>query len=38
MFTEENTVEQMVIDTLCGNVSEKVVAEERFNCGGANKD
>ena len=28
MFNEENTVEQMVLDTLCGSVSENMVAEE----------
>jgi type I restriction enzyme R subunit len=29
MFNEENTVEQMVLDTLCGGVSEYMVAEEQ---------
>jgi len=33
MFNEENTVEQMVIDTLCGGVSGGVVAEERSRYG-----
>ena len=29
MFNEENTVEQMVLDTLCGGVSGNMVAEEQ---------
>ncbi len=29
MFNEENTVEQMVLDTLCGNVSGSIVTEEK---------
>lgn len=29
VFNEENTVEQMVLDTLCGNVSRRIVAEEK---------
>ena len=29
MFNEVSTVEQMVLDTLCGNLSESIVAEER---------
>jgi len=29
MFNEENTVEQMVLDTLCGSVSGDMVAEEQ---------
>ncbi len=29
MFNEENTVEQMVLDTLCGNVTSNMVAEEQ---------
>lgn len=28
MFNEENTVEQMVLDTLCGGVPSNMVAEE----------
>jgi len=28
MFNEENTVEQMVFDTLCGGVNSSMVAEE----------
>ncbi|HDR16324.1 MAG TPA: hypothetical protein ENN79_12735, partial [Desulfobacteraceae bacterium] len=28
MFNEENTVEQMVLDTLCGGVTSNMVAEE----------
>ena len=34
MFNEANTVEQMVLDTLCGSVSENMVAEERPHYGG----
>lgn len=34
MFNEENTVEQMVLDTLCGGVTSKMVAEEHANYGG----
>lgn len=29
MFNEENTVEQMVLDTLCGGVPSNMVAEEK---------
>ena len=28
LFNEENTVEQMVLDTLCGGVTSHMVAEE----------
>ena len=35
MFNEENTVEQMVLDTLCGGVTSKMVAEELASYGGA---
>jgi type I restriction enzyme R subunit len=28
MFNEENTVEQMVLDTLCGGLTSNMVAEE----------
>lgn len=28
MFNEENTVEQMVLDTLCGGVISNMVTEE----------
>jgi len=31
MFNEENTVEQMVLGTLCGSVSSSMVAEELAN-------
>ena len=34
MFNEENTVEQMVIDTLCGGVTSNMVAEELASYGG----
>lgn len=34
MFNEENTVEQLVLDTLCGSVSENMVAEEHPHYGG----
>ncbi|QKK02363.1 MAG: HsdR family type I site-specific deoxyribonuclease [Pseudomonadota bacterium] len=34
MFNEENTVEQMVLDTLCEGVSSNMVAEERACYGG----
>lgn len=34
MFNEENTVEQMVLDTLCGSVLSNMVAEERACCAG----
>ena len=27
MFNEENTVEQMLLDTLCGKISENMVSE-----------
>jgi hypothetical protein len=30
-FNEENTVEQMVLDTLCGGVTSNMVAEEHEN-------
>jgi type I restriction enzyme R subunit len=30
MFNEENTVEQMVLDTLCGGVTSNMVAEDRI--------
>ncbi len=29
MFNEENTVKQMILDTLCGSVSGNIVAEEQ---------
>lgn len=28
MFSEENTVEQIVLDTLCGDVNYNMIAEE----------
>ena len=34
MFNEENTVEQMVLDTLCGGVTSNMVAEESAGYGG----
>ncbi|EMS77578.1 hypothetical protein [Desulfotignum phosphitoxidans] len=35
MFNEEKTVEQMVLDTLCGSVTSNIVAK-KFACyGGA---
>lgn len=34
MFNEETTVEQMILDTLCGRVSGTMVAEERPRYGG----
>jgi len=34
MFNEENTVEQMVLDTLCGGVTSNMVAEELGSYGG----
>lgn len=34
MFNEENTVEQMVLDTLCGSMSANMVAEELACYGG----
>ena len=34
MFNEENTVEQMVLDTLCGCVTSNMVAEELASYGG----
>jgi len=34
MFNEENTVEQMVLDTLCGGVTANMVAEELASYGG----
>jgi type I restriction enzyme R subunit len=37
MFNEENTVEQMVLDTLCGNVTSDRVAEEVDSYGGEKK-
>ena len=33
MFNEENTVEQMVFDTLCGGVTSNMVAEELASYG-----
>ena len=35
MFNEENTVEQMVLDRLCGGVTSNMVAEELTSYGGA---
>ena len=37
MFNEENTAEQMVLDTLCGGVTSNMVAEERTSYGGGFK-
>ena len=34
MFNEENTVEQLVLDTLCGGVTSNMVAEELASYGG----
>ena len=34
MFNEENTAEQIVLDTLCGGVSSNMVAEEFASYGG----
>lgn len=34
MFNEENTVEKMVLDTLCGGVNSNMVAEELTSYGG----
>jgi type I restriction enzyme R subunit len=34
MFNEENTVEQMVLDTLCGGVTSNMIAEELASYGG----
>ncbi|MEN6442047.1 MAG: type I restriction endonuclease subunit R [Syntrophobacter sp.] len=34
MFNEENTVEQMVLDTLCGKATSNMVAEELASYGG----
>ena len=34
MFNEENTVEQLVLDTLCGDVTSNMVAEEFASYGG----
>jgi type I restriction enzyme R subunit len=34
MFNEENTVEQMVLDKLCGGVTSNMAAEEFASCGG----
>jgi type I restriction enzyme R subunit len=34
MYNEENTVEQMVLDTLCGGVTSNMVAEELASYGG----
>ena len=34
MFNEENTVEQMVLDTLCTGLTSNMVAEERASYGG----
>ena len=35
MFNEDNTVKQMVLDTLCGGVTSNMVAEELASYGGA---
>lgn len=35
MFNEENTVEQMVLDTLCGGVTSYMVAEDLTSYEGA---
>lgn len=35
MFNEENTVEQMVLDTLCGGVTSNVAAQDRACHAGA---
>ncbi|MES9830094.1 MAG: hypothetical protein ABW201_17685 [Candidatus Thiodiazotropha sp.] len=35
MFNEENTVEQMVLDTLCEGVTSNMVAEKLASYGGA---
>ncbi len=35
MFKEKNTVEQMVLETLCGGVTLNMVAEELARYGGA---
>ena len=35
MFNEENTVEQMVLDTLCGGVTSNRVAKKIASYGGA---
>ena len=35
MFKEENTVEQMVLDTHCDGAASNMVAEELTNYGGA---
>ena len=37
MFNEENTVEQMVLDTLCGSVNSNMVAEELASYSGEGK-
>lgn len=34
MFNEENTVEQMVLDTLCGSVSGNMADKDRACCDG----
>jgi hypothetical protein len=34
MFNQENAVEQMVLDSLCGSVSDDMVAEKRAQYGG----
>ncbi len=34
MFNEDNTVEQMVLDTLCGGVTSNIGAEELASYGG----
>jgi type I restriction enzyme, R subunit len=34
MLNEENTVEQMVLDTLCGGVTSNMAAEEHTSYGG----
>lgn len=35
MFNEENTVKQMVLDTLCGGVTSNMVSKELASYGGA---
>jgi len=37
MFNEENTVEQMVLDTLCGGVTSNMVANTPASYGGESK-
>ena len=39
MFNEENTVEQMVLDTLCEDVTSNMVAEDLASyCGERNRN